>query len=65
MADVSQFHIVAFQNASCLWRASISRKDGAVITIEGTTMENFITSADTTYEAGAIDLAIKAIRAMP
>jgi hypothetical protein len=65
MADISQFKIVGFQDAaSCMWRASFRRKDGAAITFKGTTLENFITSADAPDEATAIDLAIKAIKAM-
>jgi hypothetical protein len=63
--DISQFNIAGFQNAaSGLWRASFNRKDGRAITFEGITMNTFITSADATDEASAIDLAIKAIKAM-
>jgi hypothetical protein len=65
MADISQFNIAGFQDvASGLWRASFNRKDGAAITFEGTTMKTFITSADAIDEAGAIGLAIKAIKNM-
>ena len=35
------------------------------ITFEGITMKTFITSADAIDEISAIDLAIKAIKAMP
>ena len=64
MADISQFNITTFQDASNHWWASFTRKDGAAITFEGTTMLTFKTSHGTTDQADANNLAIKTIRAI-
>jgi hypothetical protein len=55
------YDITTFEREPGKWRASIARSDSHEVTCYGATMESFITSADTTREEDAIQLAKGAI----
>lgn len=62
MADQSQFSILTFQRRPGHWRAAITRKDGAYITMGGAMLKSFVTLEDCESEQEAEKAARKAIR---
>jgi hypothetical protein len=58
-----QFDIVPFQREPGLWRASVTRMDGKLVTCAGTQFAAFHTSADTSTADEAVNQARNAIDA--
>jgi hypothetical protein len=62
MANKAQFSILAYQRRPGFWRAAISRKDGAVLTMNGVALKSVVTSEDFPSEEEAYTDAEKVIR---
>jgi hypothetical protein len=63
MADRALFDTVTYQRQPGLWRAAISRKDRAMISLDGAKAEgNVVTPIDTLTEVEAEKAAAEVIR---
>jgi hypothetical protein len=63
MADRALFNTVTYQRQPGLWRAAISRKDRAKISLDGAKAEgNVVTPIDTLTEVEAEKAAAEVIR---
>lgn len=61
MANQSDYSILTYQRHPGLWRAAVSRKDGAVLKMDGTHLKSFVTPEDCESEDEALKASRKAI----